>query len=225
MARCTFQIENFLTPAEVKSITELASQAAFVEGKRSNPHNVTKDSEIGDPNDAVVAAGIANRPRGPSAQRGGSGLRIPAARGHPVAMPLLRRSKIRSAHGCGFHAGGAAAVAFGRVVHHVHQWPGRVSGWRTGGSCRQRNAAASKAIPGSAVFYPSTTVHQVAPVVSGTRLVMITFIESHISRSASTGHAVCAQRSACAGGVEDGIGAIEPSSITSSRTCIACGAK
>jgi PKHD-type hydroxylase len=33
---------------------------------------------------------------------------------------------------------------------------------------------------GSAVFYPSTTVHQVAPVVSGARLVMITFIESLI---------------------------------------------
>jgi PKHD-type hydroxylase len=34
---------------------------------------------------------------------------------------------------------------------------------------------------GSAIFYPSTTVHQVAPVSSGERLVMITFIESQIA--------------------------------------------
>jgi len=33
---------------------------------------------------------------------------------------------------------------------------------------------------GSAVFYPSTTMHQVVPVSSGERLVMITFIESQI---------------------------------------------
>jgi len=33
---------------------------------------------------------------------------------------------------------------------------------------------------GSAVFYPSTHVHQVTPVTSGARLVMITFIESQI---------------------------------------------
>jgi PKHD-type hydroxylase len=34
--------------------------------------------------------------------------------------------------------------------------------------------------PGSAVFYPSTTIHEVTPVTSGERLVMITFIESQI---------------------------------------------
>ncbi len=33
---------------------------------------------------------------------------------------------------------------------------------------------------GSAVFYPSTRVHEVTPVTAGARLVMITFIESQI---------------------------------------------
>jgi PKHD-type hydroxylase len=33
---------------------------------------------------------------------------------------------------------------------------------------------------GSAIFYPSTTLHQVVPVSSGERLVIITFIESQI---------------------------------------------
>jgi PKHD-type hydroxylase len=30
------------------------------------------------------------------------------------------------------------------------------------------------------VFYPSTSIHQVAPITSGERLVVITFIESQI---------------------------------------------
>jgi PKHD-type hydroxylase len=37
-----------------------------------------------------------------------------------------------------------------------------------------------KGDPGSVVLYPSTTVHQVAPVSAGERLVIITFIESQI---------------------------------------------
>jgi PKHD-type hydroxylase len=37
-----------------------------------------------------------------------------------------------------------------------------------------------KGKPGHAVFYPSTSIHQVAPVTSGERLVVITFIESQI---------------------------------------------
>ena len=34
---------------------------------------------------------------------------------------------------------------------------------------------------GEAVFYPSTTLHEVTPVTSGERMVMITFIESQIA--------------------------------------------
>jgi len=37
-----------------------------------------------------------------------------------------------------------------------------------------------KGRPGEAFVYPSTLVHEVRPVVSGTRLVSITFIESMI---------------------------------------------
>jgi len=37
-----------------------------------------------------------------------------------------------------------------------------------------------KGKPGQAVFYPSTTVHQVMPVTAGERLVVITFVESQI---------------------------------------------
>jgi hypothetical protein len=40
------QIENFLTAAEVQTLSELARQAQFVDGRRSNPHNLTKDNAI-----------------------------------------------------------------------------------------------------------------------------------------------------------------------------------
>jgi len=48
------QIENFLTAAEVQSVAEIALQAKFIEGRRSNPHNTTKDNMIGDPNDPMA---------------------------------------------------------------------------------------------------------------------------------------------------------------------------
>src|SRR5580704_10217998 len=41
-------------------------------------------------------------------------------------------------------------------------------------------AVSVKGKPGSAVLYPSTTLHQVVPVASGERVVMITFIQSRI---------------------------------------------
>jgi PKHD-type hydroxylase len=40
---------------------------------------------------------------------------------------------------------------------------------------------AFKLRPGSAVVYPSTTLHEVTPVTAGERLVGITFIESQIA--------------------------------------------
>jgi PKHD-type hydroxylase len=173
------QIENFLTPAEVQSITELASQAVFVEGKRSNPHNVTKDSEIGDPNDAssqqasqiALAALQRNEaardfvfPRRvaiPSLCRYSGGQKY-GPHTDAAFMPVGQQP-LRSDVSCTMFINGPGEYQGGELVAHVGTEMLRFKG----------NA-------GSAVFYPSTTVHQVAPVVSGTRLVMITFIESHI---------------------------------------------
>lgn len=45
----------------------------------------------------------------------------------------------------------------------------------------QRLAVKGRA--GSAIVYPSTTIHQVLPVTSGSRLVSLTFIESRIANS------------------------------------------
>lgn len=43
------EIEDFLGPAAAGQVAELARQARFVDGRRSNPHNIAKNSLIIDP--------------------------------------------------------------------------------------------------------------------------------------------------------------------------------
>ena len=60
------------------------------------------------------------------------------------------------------------------TLHHRHT--GVTAGFRPRGT----EVTRIKGKAGAAVFYPSTRVHQVTPVSSGARLVMVTFIESQI---------------------------------------------
>jgi PKHD-type hydroxylase len=173
------QIEQFLTAAEVQSIVELARQTKFISGRHSNPHNTTKNSVIQDPGD-------------PAGQRA-SQLALAAIQRNEearnfvfpqrVAMPTLCRydvgmkygphidaaflpvggQPLRSDVSCTIFITSPADYQGGELVAHLGSETVRFKG-----------------TPGSAVFYPSTTVHQVAPVSAGERLVMITFIESQI---------------------------------------------
>jgi PKHD-type hydroxylase len=173
------QIENFLTPAEVQEVSQIARQAKFIEGRRSNPHNHTKDNVIGDPSDpaAQKASQIAlsalqrneqaknfafpQRVAVPSLARYDVGMKYGAhidAAFLPLAMQPLR-----SDVSCTIfisdpaqYEGGELVIYLGSEIIHI------------------------KGNAGSAVFYASTHVHQVEPVRSGSRLVIITFIESQI---------------------------------------------
>jgi PKHD-type hydroxylase len=173
------QIENYLTAAEVRDIAECARQAKFVDGRRSNPHNMTKDNVMGDPADpsAQKASQIAltalqrneesrnfafpQRMAVPSLARYDVGMKYGA---HIDAAFLpLGPQPLRSDVSCTMfisdpaeYEGGELVVYLGTEIVHV------------------------KGKAGSAVFYGSTHVHQVEPVRSGSRLVMITFIESQI---------------------------------------------
>ena len=173
------QIENFLTSAEVQSIAEIARQAKFIDGRRSNPHNATKESAIADPNDPMAqkASQIAlaalqrseevrnfvfpHRVAVPSLCRYDVGMKygphVDAAFLPVGAQPL------RSDVSCTLFISNPADYQGGELVAHIGSEPLRIKG-----------------SAGSVVFYPSTTVHQVVPVSAGERLVMITFIESQI---------------------------------------------
>jgi len=173
------QIENFLTAAEVQSVSDLSRQVKFIDGRRSNPHNVTKNNVIAEPNDAMgqQAAQLAL-----VALQRNEAVRdfvFPKR----VAVPVLTRydtgmtygahidsaflpggqEPLRSDVSCTIFISDPAAYQGGELVIYLGTEEVRIKG---------------KA--GAAVFYASTAVHQVTPVTSGERLVIITFIESQI---------------------------------------------
>jgi PKHD-type hydroxylase len=174
------QIEDFLSADEVQAVSEIARQAKFIEGRRSNPHNTTKDNVIADPEDpigqkagqiALVALqrneqvsnfALPKRVAVPSLSRYGVGMKY----GAHIDSALLRigAQSLRSDVSCTMFIGKPGDYQGGELLIHMGTETLRIKG----------NA-------GSAVFYPSTTVHEVLPVTSGERLVVITFIESHIS--------------------------------------------
>jgi PKHD-type hydroxylase len=173
------QIENFLTVAEVQAIAEVARQATFVDGRVSNPHNVTKDNAVADPNE-------------PTAQKA-SQLALAALQRSEeardfvfpqrVAVPTLTR------YNAGMKYGPHVDAAFMPVGPQPLRSDVSCTMFITnpadyeGGELRiylGSETVEVKGNAGSAVFYASTSLHQVLPVRSGERLVMITFIESLI---------------------------------------------
>jgi PKHD-type hydroxylase len=173
------QIENFLNAAEVQSIAELAREAKFVDGRQSNPHNATKDSVIGDPGDAAaqktgqIALAALQRSEEARSFVFPQRVAIPSLCRYDVGMKYGPHSDaaflpvggqpLRSDVSCTMFISHPTDYQGGELVAHLGSEVLRIKG-----------------NPGSVIFYPSTTVHQVMPVTAGSRLVMITFIESQI---------------------------------------------
>lgn len=173
------QIDDLLTQAEVATLTELSRRTKFISGRASNPHNTSKNNVIQDPADpagqqasqiALAAIQRSEQARNfvfprriaiPTFLRYGAGMTYGA---HvDAAFMNLSGQLLRSDVSCTIfitdpasYQGGELTIYLGTEAIHVR---GR---------------------PGSAIFYPSTTLHEVPPVTSGERLVMITFIESQI---------------------------------------------
>jgi PKHD-type hydroxylase len=174
------QIENFLTAAEVRSIADIARQAQFIDGKLTNPHNTTKNNVIADANDPMAqkAAQIALAALQRSEQA--RNFVFPQR----VAIPTLCRYEAGMNYGphvdTAFLPGGQQPmrcdVSCTMFISDPETYQGGELVVYVGSEAMQ-----IKGKPGQAVFYASTSVHQVAPVISGERLVMITFIESQIA--------------------------------------------
>jgi PKHD-type hydroxylase len=173
------QIEDLLSAAEVESLRDIARQAKFVDGRMTNPHNTTKNNLIADANDPMAqkASQIALT----ALQRSERARNFVFP--HRVAMPTLCR------YDSGMNYGPHVDTAF---------LPGGPQPMRCDVSCTMfvsdpatyqggelvvyvgSEALRIKGKSGEAVFYASTSIHQVMPVTSGERLVVITFIESQI---------------------------------------------
>ena len=173
------QIENFLAPAEVQAVAEIARQAKFIDGKLSNPHNITKDNVIGDNTDPLArkAAQIALS----AFQRSEEARNFCFPR--RVAVPTLVRYDVGMKYGAHFDAAFLPVgpqplrsdISCTLFVSNPSDYEGGELLIHLGTEITRIKGSA-----GSAVLYPSTRVHQVTPVTSGARLVMITFIESQI---------------------------------------------
>jgi PKHD-type hydroxylase len=174
------QIENFLTAAETQSILEISQQTKFVDGRRSNPHNTLKNNMIADPAD--LKGGEATKIALNAMQRNEQVRNFVFPK--RIAVPILTRydkgmtygahidsafmpvgaEPLRSDVSCTIFVSDPNSYQGGELVVYLGTEEIRIKG---------------KA--GQAVFYASTAVHQVAPVISGERLVLISFIESQIA--------------------------------------------
>jgi PKHD-type hydroxylase len=174
------QIEDFLAPAEVQAIAEIARKAQFIEGRRSNPHNPTKNNAIADPSDplaqqaAQIALGAFQRSEAarnfvlpqriatPQILRYAEGMSY-GAHVDAAFMGMAQQPALRSDLSCTIFISDPASYEGGELVIYLGSEEVRIKGK-----------------PGQVVFYPSTTLHQVPPVKAGERVVMITFIQSHL---------------------------------------------
>lgn len=174
------KIEELLSPAEVATVRNLAQQARFVDGRTTNPHNVTKINVIADASSA--AAQQASQIGFAALQRSEQAMNF--AFPQRIAPPALCRYGVGMTYGA--HTD-AAYLAVGQQALRsdvsctifLSDPPTYQGGELT--VYLGSEAVRLKGKAGAAVLYPSTTLHEVAPVTSGERLVMITFIQSRIA--------------------------------------------
>jgi PKHD-type hydroxylase len=176
------EIEDVLTADEVTQLRALAVKARFVDGKISNPHSQVKDNLQIDHGDAayqkssqVMAAALMRCDpfrnfaypallAPPLLARYEPGMKYGPHSDSPVIQ--LGQRRLRSDLSCTIFLNEPEAYEGGALK----VWLGVKS-------------VEFKLKPGSAVVYPSTTMHEVTPVTSGQRLVGITFIESQVPDS------------------------------------------
>jgi PKHD-type hydroxylase len=173
------EIKNLLTGAEVARLTALSEAMRFVDGRVSNSgfdqkRNLQADAADKDYAESVKIVSDAFRrsrefcdfalPRRfapPLLARYEPGMKYGAhADAAYVGTP---EGPLRSDVSCTVFLSDPRSYEGGELVIHL--------GVR---------ALPLKAEPGNAILYPSTTLHEVAPVRSGQRLVSLTFIESQI---------------------------------------------
>ncbi|HEX4534256.1 MAG TPA: Fe2+-dependent dioxygenase [Rhizomicrobium sp.] len=172
-------VKNVLSKPEIDQIRELAKTVKFVDGRVSNPDSEIKKNEqadIRDPSQTLASRLVENalkkneeaaafmflkRMAPPLLARYEPGMTYGAHADAPFMT--IQNAPLRADISCTVFIGDPASYQGGELCIHL-------------GS----EEVLIKGEPGSAILYPSTTLHEVKPVTSGQRLVLITFIESNI---------------------------------------------
>lgn len=174
------KIKDLLHGEEVALLNALAREMHFVEGRATNPANVTKDNLQADAADGRYDESVQIVSAALTRSRVFADFAMPRR----VAPPLLARYLPGMRYGQ--HADAAMInLAGGRLRSDLSctvflSDPTSYQGGELA-MVLGNQAISFKGQPGDAVVYPSTTLHEVMPVSSGERLVSITFIESTIA--------------------------------------------
>jgi len=174
------KIRNLLTAEECARMVALAGELKFVDGRVSNPANMSKQNLQVDTTDPKYAESVQIVAGAMARSREFSAFAIPKRIAPPLlcryepgmkygshadaAILQLPKVKVRSDLSCTVFIGDPSTYEGGELA--------MVIGNQT---------LAFKGAPGEAIVYPSTFLHEVVPVRSGQRLVSITFIESHVA--------------------------------------------
>jgi PKHD-type hydroxylase len=173
-----FKEIQMLEGASVDELRRIAASSPFVDGRISNPHNKAKQNlQLHEPTAYKRSAEIVLEAL--TASEEFRNFAFPAS----IAPPLLTRYQP------GMRYGGHADAAYIQLPNGVLRSdisctlflsdPDSYEGGAlkiTLGTREMRFRCA----PGTAILYPSDTVHEVEPVTTGERLVAITFIQSRI---------------------------------------------
>lgn len=177
------EIKDLLTTGEIVQLREMASRMKFVDGRASNSGFAEKVNLQADPSDkeAIESARILSAAMMRSRQF------LDFVFPKRVLPPLLARYVPGMKYGP--HADAALlATPTGPLRSDLSSTvflntPESYEGGELVVHLGARSVPI-KLAAGAAVVYPSTALHEVAPVRSGERLVGITFIESHIPEEA-----------------------------------------
>jgi PKHD-type hydroxylase len=176
------EVADVLKPDEIARLRAIAQTAPFVDGRVSNPHASMKNNLQLDHSNAAFQE--ASKLLQAALMRSESMLDF--AFPNVIAPPQLTKHEAGMAYGphsdtpfmsvgqtrfrtdlsCTIFLSDPESYVGGELCIHLGDKP-----------------VLFKLPAGSAILYPSTTLHEVRPVTAGTRLVGITFIESRISNA------------------------------------------
>jgi PKHD-type hydroxylase len=177
------EIPNLLQQQEIIRLRELANTLNFVDGRVSNPGNVTKNNLQADSSGPAYQESVQLLAHAIKRSREFMDFALPMR----FAPPLLCKYEPEMKYGA--HTDGAYVRVPGGQLRTDVSCTIFISdpGAYEGGELRIHlgtEVIDLKHPQGHCVLYPSTTLHEVRPVTSGQRLVAITFVESRVKDQA-----------------------------------------
>lgn len=174
-----FKEIQLLDPSEVAELRQIAASAKFVDGRVSNPHNKAKQNEqLHDPATYQKSAQILLRAF--TEHEDFRNYAFPVK----IAPPLITRYTPSMRYGA--HADAAYIQLPNGTIRSDLSCTVFLTDPASyeGGALRIEMGTRQvrfRGEPGTAIVYPSDTLHEVEPVTKGERLVAITFIQSRIA--------------------------------------------